>query len=105
MVYEDISEMMKSIFDYVKEYPGREIVSDDVPSDILFGFTLKDVDPFLLNRPTWRISCKNFRLSVSKLPEKTRDIMVDYFELSYKRQLFASLLTKVYLKPLELETT
>jgi hypothetical protein len=94
MEYEDISEMMKAIFGYLKEYPGRVLVSCDFPEDIAYGFTLMDVDPFLLNRPTWRIRVRNFRSSVSKLPKKTRDLMIDYFEQSYKRQMLANLLTK-----------
>lgn len=101
MEFEDISKMMRVILAYVKEYPGRVIVSDDVPKDLLFGFTLRDKDPFLLDRPTWRIRACNFRSSVAKLPEKPRDILIDYFYSAHKRKVLADLLTKG-LKPSEM---
>lgn len=93
MVYEDIREMMTSIMMYVKDNPGCVIISDDTPKDLLYGFTLRDVNPFLLTRPTWRIRARDFKSSVAKLPDKPRDILVDYFYSAYKRQFLASLLT------------
>jgi hypothetical protein len=92
MEYEDIREMMRAILAYVDEYPGRVIVSADSP-DMLYGFTLMDVDPFLLNRPTWRIKCKNFRTSVAKLSPRACEIMTKYFQTSWGRQLLANHLT------------
>lgn len=53
--------MLNAILDYVEEYPGRVVVPNDNPQDLYYGFTLRDVDPFLLNRPTWRIRCKDLR--------------------------------------------
>lgn len=93
MVYEDIREMMTSIMTYVRGNPGCVIVSDDIPKDLLYGFTLRDVNPFLLTRPTWRINARDFKTSVAKLPDNPRDILVDYFYLEHKRQLLAYLLT------------
>jgi hypothetical protein len=102
MIYEDILEMMTAILGYVKEYPGRVIVSDDVPDDMLIGFTLKDIDPFLLNRPTWRINLKNFRSSVAKLSERPREIMTEYFQTAFGRESMARLLTRG-LRPSEVD--
>jgi len=93
MVYEDIRELMTSIMVYVKENPGCVVVSDDTPKDLLFGFTLRDINPFLLTRPTWRIRTRDFRSSVAKIPDKPRDILIDYFYSGYKRQVLANLLT------------
>lgn len=104
MVYEDIREMMTSIMMYVKDNPGCVIISDDTPKDLLYGFTLRDVNPFLLTRPTWRIRACNFRSSVAKLPEKPRDILIDYFYSAHKRKVLADLLTKG-LKPSDVSSS
>ena len=100
MDFEDISEMMRAILSYVKEYPERAIVSADSPVDLLYGFTTMDPDPFLLNKPTWRIKCKDFRSSVSKLPERARDVLIDHFQTVWGRQVIANLLTRGF-SPLE----
>jgi hypothetical protein len=93
MDFENIREMITAILYYVKEHPGRVIVSADVPEDLLYGFTIKDIDPFLLNRPTWRIKCKSFRVSVKNLPERACEILTEYFQSALGRQLMARLLT------------
>jgi hypothetical protein len=93
MEFKDIREMVTAILYYVKEHPERVIVSADVPEDLFYGFTLKDIDPFLLNRPTWRIRCKNFSVSVKNLPERACEILTEYFQSALGRQLMARILT------------
>lgn len=95
MEYEDFFEMTRSILGYIKEHPGRVIVSNDDPPNLTFGFSLRDLDPFLLNRPTWRITTRNFKTSISqeRVSNNLRDTLQHSFQTSLGRARVAELLT------------
>lgn len=106
MEYKDLFEMVNAILYYVGKYPGRVIVCDDNPMELFLGFTLRDIDPFLLNKPTWRIKLKNYKISLSKegVSKETRQVIGSYFSTDLGRRQIAELLTKGC-KPPELEVT
>jgi hypothetical protein len=96
MYFEDAFEMINAILGYVKEYPGRVIVSADVPQDLTYGFTLRDKDPFLLDRPTWRIKVRDFRDSIAKREssERLKEVLHEYFMTMHGRARMAQLLSR-----------
>jgi hypothetical protein len=94
MDYTDAREMVNAILDYMTEHPERVLVSSDVPDDLLIGFTLRDLDPFLLNRPTWRIKTRDFSKTIYKFAPRVREILAKYSQTLRGRQLIAETLTK-----------
>ena len=104
MEYEDLFKMINDILDYVGKYPGRIIICEDSPKELLLGFTLRDVDPFLLNKPYWCIKFKNFKSSVDRAdtPARVRDYLREIFRTQSGRQSLAEFLTKGR-RPPELE--
>ena len=94
MDYTDAHEMVNAILDYMTEHSGRVLVSADDPVDSLIGFTLKDLDPFLLNRPTWRIKIRDFSNTLYKFSPRVREILTENFQTSMGRKLIAETLTK-----------
>jgi hypothetical protein len=104
MDYTDAREMVNAILAYMTEHPERVIVSADVPDDLLIGFTLRDIDPFLLNRPTWRIKIRDFSNTLYKFSPRVREILAVYSQTSRGRQLMAEVFTKGR-KPSEVEAT
>lgn len=104
MIYTDAHEMLNAILDYMTEHPERVLISSDVIEELLIGFTLRDLDPFLLNRPTWRIKVQDLSKTLHKFPPKIRDILTVNVQTSKGRQLLARSLTKGR-NSLELEAT
>lgn len=94
MDYTDAHEIVNAILDYMTEHPGRVIISADVPADLLIGFTLRGLDPFLLNRPTWRIKIRDFSKTLYKFSPRVREILAEYSQTLRGRQLIAETLTK-----------
>jgi hypothetical protein len=104
MEYEDLFKMINDILSYVGEHPGRVIICDDNPLELTMGFTLRDVDPFILNKPSWYIKIKNYKASVNKeeVPLKVREYLRELFRTVGGRQALAEFLTRGR-KPIELE--
>ena len=101
MVYTDAQEMVNAILDYMTEHPERMLISADVPDDLLIGFTLRDLDPFLLNRPTWCIKARDFSNTLCKFSRGVREILTENFQTSMGRQLIARSLSKGRTRPEE----
>lgn len=95
MEYEDFFKMINDILNYVGNYPGRVIVCEDNPKELIIGFTLMDVDPFLLNRPSWYIKLRNFRDSLNKdgVSPRAREVIREMFQTERGRLSFAEFLT------------
>lgn len=104
MEYEDLFKMINDILDYVGKYPGRVIICKDNPAELLLGFTLRDVDPFLLDKPYWYIKLRNYKNSLNKegVSPRVRECLSDMFRTEYGRLSLAEFLTKGR-KPPELE--
>ena len=94
--------MLNAILDYMTEHPERMLISADVIEESLIGFTLKDLDPFLLNRPTWVIKAQDFSKTLHKFPTEVRDILTSSIHTAIGRKLLAQSLTKGRNRP-ELE--
>lgn len=104
MEYEDLFKMITDILDYVGKYPGSVIICKDLSTELLLGFTLKDVDPPLLSKPYWYIRLRNYKVSLNKegVSPRVRECLNGLFSTEYGRRSLAELLTKGQ-KPPELE--